>query len=226
MTGTASRKEKRAAAPRGEAEGEARGDRDPGPRRPGHEGEGLGASDEHRAPEAEALRAAGSGAPAVGREQGQGEDEVRARDDGRCSKVQLDRLAGEEARRSDRYGGRDHHPSPAALGGEGARAEDRAQPAARELPEVAAEIRDHRGERANMHGHVEGETLVGPAEQGGNEDEVRRARDRKELGEPLDEGEDDRLDGVHDGGGRPGNLTGSRAGTAPAARTERARTRC
>jgi hypothetical protein len=43
----------------------------------------------------------------------------------------------------------------------------------------------------------ERESLVRPAEEMRNQDQVTRARDRQEFGEPLHDGEDDGLDEIH-----------------------------
>ena len=65
--------------------------------------------------------------------------------------------------------------------------------------ELAAEIGDDGEQRADVHGDVEGEPLVRPAEEIRHEHEVARARDRQELGEALHEREDDGLYGIQDG---------------------------
>ena len=43
----------------------------------------------------------------------------------------------------------------------------------------------------------ERESLVRPAEEMRNQDQVTRARDRQEFGEPLHDGEDDGLNWIH-----------------------------
>ncbi len=72
-------------------------------------------------------------------------------------------------------------------------ARQRAEPGARHREQLAAEVGDDGEQRADVHGDVEGEPLVLPAEQVRHQHEVARARDRQELGQALDDREDDGL---------------------------------
>jgi hypothetical protein len=61
----------------------------------------------------------------------------------------------------------------------------------------STEVDQHREQRADVHGHVKGQPLVGPAEEMRHQDQVTRARDRQELGQALHDGEDDGLKEIH-----------------------------
>ncbi len=67
----------------------------------------------------------------------------------------------------------------------------------------AAKAAHHRDERAQVQGHVEGEAVVGPAEEPGHDDQVPGAADGQELAQPLHEAEHDGLESAH----RRGSLT-------------------
>ena len=55
---------------------------------------------------------------------------------------------------------------------------------------------DHGGQGPEVQGHVEGQAVLGPAEEPGHDDQMARAADGQELAEPLHDTEDDRLDRV------------------------------
>ena len=71
-----------------------------------------------------------------------------------------------------------------------------------------AEVQEHGGHRAQLDDGGEGGARVLPAGEGGDDAQVRRARDRQELGEPLDDAEDDRLERAHRA--RPAQVHGHR----------------
>ena len=71
-------------------------------------------------------------------------------------------------------------------------------PVARHRRERGAEVDDDGRQRAEVDGHVELEPLVGPVREVGHEYQVPRARDRQELRDPLDDGEDDDLQRIHE----------------------------
>ena len=63
--------------------------------------------------------------------------------------------------------------------------------------EVAAEVDELRQHRPELHDGGEPGARIVPPEEGGDDAQVRRAGDRQELGEPLHDPEDDRLQHVH-----------------------------
>ncbi len=72
-------------------------------------------------------------------------------------------------------------------------ASERGKPVAGHAEHLLAEIPDHGGERAEVHRHVECQSLVVPAHEVWEEDQMSRARNRQELGKPLHDGQDDDL---------------------------------
>ena len=63
-----------------------------------------------------------------------------------------------------------------------------------------AEVQEHRGHRPELGDGGEGGPGILPTEEGGHDPQVPGARDRQELREPLDDAENDGLEGVHGGG--------------------------
>ena len=55
------------------------------------------------------------------------------------------------------------------------------------LDPIAEEVYDHRRHRSHVQGDVEAQALVVPAQEPGNERQVRRAADREELGQALND---------------------------------------
>ena len=68
---------------------------------------------------------------------------------------------------------------------------------AREPHPLGAEVAEHGDERADVQRDVERESGLGPAEEPRREGEMRGARDREELGEALEEAEDEGLEEGH-----------------------------
>ena len=66
-----------------------------------------------------------------------------------------------------------------------------------EPPPVRGEGEHHGGQGPEMEGHVEGEAVLGPAEEPGHHDEVARAADGQELAQALHHAENDRLEQTH-----------------------------
>ena len=106
-----------------------------------------------------------------------------------------------------------------------------------QLEDVAAEVDEHRGQRAEVAGDVErdlGRPRV-PAEQLAHEDEVGGARDGQKLGQPLHDAEPHGLGGGHAASGSGGPAARSvksalhssdgASGPAAAGAQARARTR-
>ena len=67
-------------------------------------------------------------------------------------------------------------------------AQHRCGPRRRHGPELTPEVDEHGEQRAEVHGHVERQALVRPAEEMRNQHQVTGAGDGKELREPLDDG--------------------------------------
>ena len=72
-----------------------------------------------------------------------------------------------------------------------------ADPRARDLPQVGAEVEQHRRHRPQLHDGREGGAGILPAEQRRDDPQVPGRGDRQELGEALDDPLDDGLQGVH-----------------------------
>jgi hypothetical protein len=89
-------------------------------------------------------------------------------------------------------GAEQHRPGEASVRREALAAQAESE-IARQRPQVLAEIPQHRGERADVHGAIEGQALVRPAQQFRYQDQVRRTRNRQEFSDALHDGEHDHL---------------------------------
>ena len=95
-----------------------------------------------------------------------------------------------------------HRPGEPALA-DLAALRDRQHPIARHRRERGAEVDDDGHQGAEVDRHIELEPLVGPVREIGHENQVARARNRQELSDSLDDGEDDDVQRIHET--RPGN---------------------
>ena len=77
------------------------------------------------------------------------------------------------------------------------RPEQRPHPGRADPPDVLAEVDEHRQLGADLDHRRERGARVTPAEQLGEDPQVRAAGDRQELGQPLEGAEDDGLEEVH-----------------------------
>ena len=74
-----------------------------------------------------------------------------------------------------------------------------AQPGDGDAPEVGAEVDQDRRHRPQLDHRGEAGAGVVPAEQRRDDPQVAAGGDRQELGQPLDEAEDEGFEGVHGG---------------------------
>jgi hypothetical protein len=160
-------------APRGHGDARARSAR--------HQRQRLRAADRERLRPAQAELVPGAAAKAVRQVHQDAEDGERARDEQRVAEIRLDEVCEQQAR--EPHGNRRHEdlpcqPAVARLPA----SEHRVDPRDGHDAKLAAEVGQQREQRADVHGDVEGEALVGPAEEMRDEDQVARARDRQELG--------------------------------------------
>ena len=167
---------------------------------PGIERERLREADDHRVAQRDRRDVAlAAGRPVDGVED-QAEHDQRRPDQVQVPRLVLDLVAEREAEDADRDGAGDDVPAhprvelPAQLGAAQAPHPRRGDP-----PEVLAEVQEDRRHRPELDDGGEGGPRVLPAEEGGHDPQVARARDRQELGQPLDDPEDDGLQGVHGG---------------------------
>ena len=74
---------------------------------------------------------------------------------------------------------------------------ERLQPGRRDSPEVAPEVEDDRGHRAELDHRRERCTGIVPTEERRDDAQVSGRGDRQEFGEALHDAEDDGLEGTH-----------------------------
>ena len=157
---------------------------------PGHERKGLRGADSERAGGGQRLFTFGAGAQPLDHEQQARPHNQRDGRHERRAKRRLDRIRVNRARDHDGQGAHGDQPdSPLRRTG---RAAERPRQRRDHLPDVVAEKNQHGRERPDVTGHVERQAerpLGVPAEKRATEDEVRRARHRKELRESLDDAE-------------------------------------
>ena len=70
-------------------------------------------------------------------------------------------------------------------------------PSARHRGELFAEVEDHRGECADVHGRIELKALILPTEEAWHQDQVTGARNRQELRDALDNRKNDGVKCCH-----------------------------
>ena len=131
-------------------------------------------------------------AEALGHEHGDGADGQRSGRHGRRAQRLFDRIGHQHADDDDRQRADDDHLRQPA--GRRRRLRERLRGARTIAHDVGVEERQDRRERADVQRHVERQAELGrrlPAEERPREDQVRRARDRQELGESLDDPEED-----------------------------------
>jgi hypothetical protein len=66
------------------------------------------------------------------------------------------------------------------------------------LQPITEEVYEYRCESPNMQGDVERQTRIGPTQKPRDQCQVRRARDRQEFGEALDNAQNDCLQERHE----------------------------
>jgi hypothetical protein len=71
------------------------------------------------------------------------------------------------------------------------------EPGLHDPPQVVAEEDQHGGHGPELDDGRERRAGILPADERRDDAQVRGARDRKELGEALDDPQDDRLEGAH-----------------------------
>ena len=121
---------------------------------------------------------------------GQRADDERAGGNTGRAQVVFDEVAEQEADDHDRNGpdGDEAHQPAHVVGG---RRKQRGK-RSRHSREVGVEVGQDRRERADVQRHVEGQTELGrrfPAEEKPRQDQVGGARDRKKLGQSLNDAE-------------------------------------
>ena len=80
----------------------------------------------------------------------------------------------------------------------------RSQPGVDDIQDLRAKVPEHGQQCAEMHGHVERQSLIGPAQETRHQDQVGGAGNGQEFGEALHQGEQTGLQQIH-GQSRLGN---------------------
>ena len=134
----------------------------------------------------------------LGDEQQQAEHDERRADEVQRARAGLDLVGEREPEDADRDRADDEVPADARVELLAARrVAQRREPGARDPQQVAAEVQDDRGHRAELDDGRERGARVLPAEEGRDDPQVAAARDRQELGQALDDAQDDGLEEVH-----------------------------
>ncbi len=179
-----------------ETQREPRGHGDAGAGRARDQGQRLGGADQQRVAQAHVRDAPRAASETIAAPQHQGEHQGRGGDDrGAADDATADGRESKPAE-ADRNRRQQQEPDHAAVANLPARRQ-RAQPVAAHAAQIGAKVGEHREQRAHVHGDVEGQALVGPVDDDGQQDEVRGARDGQELGEPLEHRQHDHLNPFH-----------------------------
>ena len=137
-------------------------------------------------------------AEVVGGQEDEAVEEGGARDQQGFQGLGGDPVVEGEPREAGGEGAKDEAPRQApgveaAVPGERRAGEE----AGDEVAQVAVEVGHDGQQRPRVGGDVEGEPLVAPAQEVRDEDQVAGRADGEELGDALDRGEEDGLDGGH-----------------------------
>ena len=109
----------------------------------------------------------------------------------------LDRVLEEQAEDGDRGGAEDQVPAHPVVVAAPIGVTQPDQEAPRDAQQVLAEVEEHRGHRAELHDRRERGARIVPSRERGDDPQVRGRRDRQELGEALDDAQDDGLHCAH-----------------------------
>src|SRR4051794_21509093 len=164
----------------------------------GDERERLGEADHEAVARVDLAQRAVATADRLGGEHHESEDDQRRPDQLEVAELVLDRVLERQPEDADRDRAEEDvpaHPGVEVAADRGIA--QRPQPRDRDPPEVGAEVQQHRGHRPELDDGGEGGAGVAPAEDRRDDAEVAAARDRQELGEALDEAEDDRVERTH-----------------------------
>jgi hypothetical protein len=157
-------------------------------------------------PEGHLVERAGLLAQPIGQAQDDAEDDEHDRHDPERAERRADGALREVAENDDRHGADDDEPTETHVGVvlcdtvrmRTAAAAERPEPAPDDARNVFPEVDDHRGFGAELRDRGERRPRVGVRRQELAHDAQVGARgDREELGQALDQAEDDRLDKAH-----------------------------
>ena len=151
----------------------------------------LGEADDHGVGEVQVVHAPERHADTVGKPQQDAEAEGRPADDLDGADAVREVVVHGEAGGDHGDGGDDdqarHLGTPVAPAADGAR------DARQHLPDLAVEIEAHGPQRADVHGDVDDQSLVGPAEEMGGQHQMRRGGNRKKFRDALNERQDRKM---------------------------------
>lgn len=173
--------------PLADAQQQAADDGGAAARHAGHQGEALEEAHAQGRPEAEAhgVVTPGLRRPAFERDQGETADDQGHADDRRVEQHLFDVVVQQEAERGGGQEGQEHGEGETAGGRIGRQADEH-------LPQPGEIQGDDRQDRPELDHDREGLPAVGGgAQEFAGEEEVARGGDRDELGQPLDQAQDD-----------------------------------
>src|SRR4051812_32397640 len=180
---------------------EARADRRARARHAGDQRQRLRDADERAVARSDLLQRAVALGRAIGDLQHQSEHDQRDADHVQVAPAALDLVAEDEAEDRDRDRAEPDVPAHARVErGAQRRVAQAEEPGAQDPPQVIAEVQEHGGHRAELDDRGERRSRVLPAAERRDDPQMRRARDRQELGQPLHDAEDDGLKRVHSRG--------------------------
>ncbi len=143
------------------------------------------------------------------------EGDHRRRDEPQVARHGLDLVLEQQAEHADRDRADDHQPGQPVLRlGTLLAVQQPPHPARHELGDVAGEVDEHRGLGAQLRHRGERGPRVVAEEDPGHDPQVRRRRDRQELGQALDQPQDDDF--------QPAHRTPSLRSVGPGGSTQRA----
>ena len=166
----------------------------------GDEGERLREAHEESIAERELLERLVGAADAVGDAEDDAHHDEHGADDPEAAEVLLDHVLEGDADHDDGQRAQDDEPPhPGVEVAPVLRVHQRPEPHRGDPPDVLAEVEQHRQLGADLDHRGEGRARVAPAEELGEDPQVRAAGDRQELRESLEDPEDHGLEEVDHG---------------------------
>ena len=126
-----------------------------------------------------------------------GEDDHRGGDDPEIAGAGTDLVFEEQSQHADRDGADDHPPAQPVVGGAAGGVGQAAEPGGEDAPDVLGEIDEHRGFGTQLGDGGERCPGVAGEEHPGRDGQMARRGHRQEFGEPLENGQHDRLPPAH-----------------------------
>ncbi len=207
----------------GVAHGEAGRDRAAGAGDAGDQRQALGETEEHAVRPGQPVEPALGARPRVDEPDDEGEAGQHGHGEPQVAERRLDRVLQQQPQHHDRHRADDDEPPHPGVRVVARQPTDqRPAPRADDAGDVLAEVHEHRRLGAELADRGERRTRVVAAEELPDDRDVRGRGDGQELGEPLHQPEDERLEPAHQAAGPTGAASSTPAASAASRATRSA----